>query len=132
MWFFSLIALLILIALSVLYIMIINNLVDFQTDRINPLDICSSLDKLIKPVKIIHLACAAATLTSIKYCFPVTLFNLGIAYYFYSQTKTHRYFEPLTIVRDSDGKKYRLIGCLVGVVLSFIYMLVYTIIDLII
>ncbi|EAY23626.1 hypothetical protein TVAG_119630 [Trichomonas vaginalis G3] len=130
MWFILLLGLIGIVALAVLYIIIINSLVDFQIDRINPLDICSTLDKFINPLKYVHIFVALTSLGWIKAAFPILIYHFLIAFHLYYTTRNRRYFEPLTIVRDSDSKKYKLIAILVGVVISFVYSMVIILLSL--
>ena len=115
-------------ALCVVYFIIINDIVDFQIDHINPIDISATLEKFIKPVIYLHAGISAACILDFYHNWPILIVNALIAGYFIKKTQKRRYFEPLTIVRDANSHKYTFIGCLVATIISFIYLLVLTII----
>ena len=128
MIFLNIIASLIFIALITLYALIITNIVDFQIDHINPLDISATLEKYVKILKYLHVLIVAIFLFDIYHFWPPMILNIIITWYFYSKTKGKSYFEALTIVRDSNTHKYVFMGLLSFEILAFIYQLIMMII----
>ena len=128
MIFASILAILAVIALCVIYFIIVNNIVDFQIDHINPIDISATLERFIRPIICIHAGTVLMCLFDLYHNWPALLIHVIIAGYFIKKTQRRRYFEPLTIVRDANSHKLTFIGCLVGTIFSFIYLVVLTII----
>ena len=131
----EILAIIIIIAACVLYAIVITNIVDFQIDRINPIDISSTLNKYIKPLMATHGILVLLFIFDIfSYGFSFffqLLIHFLILGYFFKKTKNHKpYFEPLTIVRDSNTHKYTFMGFLVLTAVSFIYQLVMLIVIL--
>lgn len=127
MWLIALIGVIAIVVLLVFYILIMNSLTEFETDRINPIDICVSLEKYIRPLMIAHAVTALMTLVRFRYLWIVTIYNIASVAYYFQKTRKHKFFEPLTIVREITKKKVFCgfhIGC---IVICFVIMLVATI-----
>jgi len=125
-----LLILLICIALIVINFRIITTIIDFQIDHVNPIDVCTSLSKNIQPLFILLSSNIVLSILKLFKAWPLIIVNAGLLVFFYlNKKKRNRYFEPMTIVRDSDHIKNRHIVVLVLNAFSFIYALVMTLLE---
>lgn len=119
--------LLIIIAVMILMMYIMTKLIDFEVDHVNPIDLCSTIEKLVKPFIILDSINVLITLIEIKTCWILFLMNGAIlAQTVIMKQKKHRIFEPMTIVRDMSKTKGQIIIVLVVSSISFIIALVQT------
>lgn len=125
MWYFDFISLIAEIAVAVLYIVIITDIYEFQGNHVSPFALCKTLENLIWPIKICHILIVLESLLTFPYTLPVLIYNLLVAIYFFLETRTHHYFEPLNIVRDQNKKKMIFIALFVINIISFVYSFVF-------
>lgn len=109
MWFLLVIGIMALMALSVIFIMIIMDLGDFASNRVSPLDVCSSLNSILWPTKYLTTTVATVACIFFKSTFPVFFVYLGMTFYFAFKVNTTKFFEPLTIVRECTYRKRQFI-----------------------
>jgi hypothetical protein len=114
------------------HVMIVTQIVDFQIDHVNPIDVCVVLEKRVKPVILAQIAVVVTCLLLMFKSWPIFILEfLVLAYGIYLKKKQGRLFNPITIVRESDGLKIRhgiavavqmvaLIYAIIAIILSII------------
>lgn len=124
-----LLIILIIIAL-ILDILILSSLIDFEIDHVNPIDLCSTLEKKVNPIIVVHSAISITSVFIMSKAWPIFIVNAGIvSYIIYIRKSKNRLFEPMTIVRDMKQVKGRHIIFLVLNCLLFIFGFVETLIS---
>ena len=108
------------------HILVITALLDFETDRTSPLDLCQDLEKTVVPMLTTDAACVLLSLGDVKRAWPIMLCHLGIILSMILARKRKQVFVPTLIVRDLKKMKIRyLIFAIIGiltVVWSFVQM----------
>ena len=121
---FDTIAIILVIVVCVFYFLIIYEILNFQIDHKNPLDIAGPLNSYIYKIKWILYAIIVCFLFDIYHNWIPFILHALIAYCLYQKTRERNYFEPLVIVRDANTHKYTFSGFLVISIISLIYQFV--------
>lgn len=106
---------------------IVNSLIDFEIDHVNPLDMCSQLEKKINPVMGICAGISLISLLDIGKTWLIIIAHLaiiGTIFYTKNVTRKNRVFDPMLIVRDMTKIKTRHIVFLVIELIAVIYCLI--------
>ena len=117
-------AILLVIAACVFYFLIIYEILNFQIDHKNPLDIAAPLNNNVQRLKWTLVVIAILLVFDLYHNWAPILIHGFIAFYLFQKTRERNYFEPLVIVRDANTHKYTFGGFFVLTVLSFIFQLV--------
>lgn len=117
-----------LIVILTMHLLILNALIEFEVDHVNPIDLCTTLEKRVNPTLYIQGFFTFLTIWDIKRGWPLLIFNLLITIGMIYLKKTKKQiFDPMTIVRDMAQIEGRHIICIVVCAVSFVYTLVQTI-----
>lgn len=116
-----------LVAILTMHLLILNALMEFEVDHVNPIDLCSTLEKRVNPVLALQSAFTFCSILDPKRGWPLFIFNflITIAIIYLKRSKRQIY-EPMTIVRDMSQIEGRHIVCIVVCAVSFVYTLVQT------
>jgi hypothetical protein len=109
----------------IIHILIITQIVDFQIDHINPIDLCLSLEKRVMPFFYGQVGTIVVLLFLLRRSWPILIVQCGVLVYAISRKrKRSRVFDPITIVRESDQLKIRH-GIAIGIqMISIIFGLI--------
>ena len=101
------------------------DLMDFESDHKNPLDLCYQLEKRVMPIIYIEGISALLCLTDVRNSWGVFLGRLAIiGVTLMMKKKTKRFFDPITIVRDMQKIKIRHVAFIVISVVSIVWILI--------
>lgn len=121
---------LLVIASSIILFDIIAKLVDFQSDHINPLDICTTLGKRVNPLLYLQIAICIVSLLQVRYGWIVCFIHIIIILSMIRRLRRNRrYFEPMIIVRDSAKYKLEHVLYMTGCVITCIIILALIFVD---
>lgn len=116
-----------LVAILTMHLLILNALLEFEVDHVNPIDLCSTLEKRVNPILALQSAFTLCSIFDPKRGWPLFIFNLLITIaIIYLKRSKRQIYEPMTIVRDMNQIEGRHIVCIVVCAVSFVYTLVQT------
>lgn len=117
-----LVILLIFIAILIAHIIILSKLTDFGSNHVNPIDLCTGLEKYVNPIFILHVAAMVFLLGDLKRSWIILIINtLEVLFMIKKKKSGVKFFEPITIVRDLNKVEYLHVTALVISVLILIY-----------
>ena len=90
------------------HVILTTQIVDFQLDRTNPIDLCTVLEKRVVPLFIPQAVAAVLSLLVLPLGLPVLAVGVTALVWLRRVVKRNaRMFDPMTIVRDADQIKIR-------------------------
>ena len=90
------------------HVILTTQIVDFQLDRTNPIDLCTVLEKRVVPLFIPQAVAAVLSLLVLPLGLPVLAVGVTAIVWLRRVLKRNvRMFDPMTIVRDADQIKIR-------------------------
>ena len=90
------------------HVILTTQIVDFQLDRTNPIDLCTVLEKRVVPLFIPQAVAAVLSLAVLPLGLPVLAVGVTALVWLRRVVKRNaRMFDPMTIVRDADQIKIR-------------------------
>lgn len=90
------------------HVILTTQIVDFQLDRTNPIDLCTVLEKRVVPLFIPQAVAAVLSLLVLPLGLPVLAVGVTAIVWLRRVVKRNvRMFDPMTIVRDADQIKIR-------------------------
>lgn len=108
MWLLIWFVILLLVGAGMVFqVMIISDLLDFEADCRNPLDLCCQLDSRVMPILVIEGVAAVLTLGDLRRSWALLIGRLAIILVTLKMRTRKRFFDPMTIVRDMSKIKIR-------------------------
>lgn len=130
MWLLIWLVLLLLISAGMVFqVMIISDILDFEVDYTNTLDLCCQLDSRVLPLLAAEGVAAVLSLGDLRRAWPILIGRLAIIFVTLKMRTRKRFFDPMTIVRDLKKIKIRhavftgigivsIVWCLIAMILT--------------